>query len=137
MRYIVFSRMFVAIASKLLGIPVAGYVDDFAYVYPISLGPEAMEAFQQLSDIFGVKMKRKHPFNRRAFFSVSRDLCPKDPTERSFPLGPPSEKAEKWSSMLKTFLTADAIERAWMGKMIGRWSFAQSAVSDRFARSLL
>ena len=56
-RYNISSRVLIVISNRLLGIPAAGYVDDFAVLAPLSLGSAAMRAFHQITDLVGIKIK--------------------------------------------------------------------------------
>lgn len=49
----------------------------------------------------------------------------------------PVGKAGKCAHSLADFLAADSIEQAWLYKIIGRLSFAQSIIFGIFARALL
>ena len=114
-RYNLFSRMFVVLAYKLLGATAVGYVEDIAFACPISLGQEAMAAFQKLSDICGAKLeKKKASFRHANIFLGIEGSTPSRSNGIQLSARPRSGKGEKWSSMLKTFLTDDAIEREWM-----------------------
>ena len=98
-----------------------------------------MAEFQALSDISGIKMgkKKKASLSQTNIFLGIEGSIPTRKSGMQMTVKLPAEKAAKWSDLIRTCRTADAIERARLDKLIGRLSCAQSAIFARFARSLL
>ena len=135
--YNMFSRIMVTITNKVLGIPV-WYVGDFAYLSPLSIGPAAMQAFHQMADIVGVRMKKaKCSLGQTNTFLGVDGSMPETANNILLPARLPDGKSAKWAESIQDFPTSDATERAWMDKIVGRLSFTQSLVFGRFARTLM
>ena len=130
--------MVVVIARRLLGIPSVGYLEDFCLICPISLAPEAMDSFQHLAGICGVRVKKKKSSSNQTDIFVGIEGCmPNTSNGAHLSVRHPAGKAGKWSLFMKTFLTSDAIVHAWLDKVVGILSVAKSEVLARRARSLL
>ena len=97
-----------------------------------------MTAFQELGDISRSQAEMKKASINKTNIPIGVEgSMPTRENGTQLAVRAPAEKAAKWSGLIKNFLTADATERAWLDMLIGRLSFAQSAIFARFARSLL
>ena len=133
----IFTRTVAAVANKVIGIPVVGYVGDFASVCEESLGQDATTEFHPIADIPGATLKMREASVKQTNTFVGIECStPARKNGAHLPFTPPAEKAEKWPTSIEIFLTACATEHARMGKLTGCVSFAQSAIFARLARSL-
>ena len=110
MHYNIFSRVLVVIVNRALGIPAVCYVDDYAFLDPLSLGVASMGAFHQLTDLIAIKIeKRKCKFAQtNNYLGVEGDM-PSRAKGMQLSVRLPAEKAKKWTQLVADFLPADSI----------------------------
>ena len=113
MHYNIFSRVLVVIANRLLGIPAVGYVDDCAFLAPLSLGPAAAQAFHQMTDPIGIKVqKHKCKFGQTNTSIGAGGNMPSQANGMQLSVRIPAEKAAKRAQSIADFPPADSIEQA-------------------------
>ena len=97
-----------------------------------------MDAFNEFFDIFGLELKREKSAigTSNIFLGLSAQFpSPENSMTLSLSLSP--DKAAKWSDSILAIIEAQLISHAALESLIGRLSFAQTAVFGRFARAML
>ena len=128
LRYNCLCRITATLATRLLGIPTLGFLDDFGLATPLPPAEEALLAFTRLNEIFVflLKLSKSERSHISQFFGLILDLSP-------IPGGPPPLNLYQFK---RDDLETQICETAAPQELVGN-SFAQTSTAGQVARSIL
>ena len=138
LHYNVFSRLLSELVSKLLGIPLLCFFDDFGSVVPAIIAKEALATFTAFCSKLGVKLKvEKSEVGQKVTFLglLGHFPCRDNNFQLSVTLTP--DKALKWVTEIKGFIRDRSISSHDLEKLIGKLGFSQTSLFGKFARTQL
>ena len=138
LHYNCLSRIIASLACQILLIPTIGYFDDFGFLTAFSDSDATMRAFAEFFSPLGLELKTEKSIigvidgflGLEAYFP-----CP--PNRLTLSLSLSNDKATRWADLIDRILEEGAISHTSLESLIGRLSFAQTAVFGRFARAML
>ena len=138
LHYNVFSRLLSEIVSKLLGIPLLCFFDDFGSIIPASLAEKALSTFTSFCSKLGIQLKEaKSEFGQRVTFLGLSGSFPCRANNFTLEVSLPPDKAAKWSNEVKLHMKAGMISSSELEKLIGKLGFSQTNLFGKFARAQL
>ena len=138
LHYNVFSRLLSELVSKLLGIPLLCFFDDFGAIVPASIADRALAAFTAFCTKLGIKLKvEKSEVGQKVTFLglLGHFPCHENNFQLSVTLTP--EKASKWVCEINGFIKNRSISSHELEKLIGKLGFSQTSLFGKFARTQL
>ena len=138
LHYNALSRIIASLLCRILAIPTLGYYDDFGFFAHTSDETETMAAIVECLTLFGFTLKTaKSVIGSSNTFLGLTAFFPQPANQMSLAISLPRDKAHRWARMIATILRSGTISHATIESLIGRLSFAQTAVFGRFARAML
>ena len=138
LHYNVFSRILAEIFTRLFGIPLLSYFDDFGALIPTPLAEKALITFQNFCSYLGVVLKpAKAEVGRAVCFLGLEGTVPHKANGHKLEIRLTPAKARKWPELIASFLERGCIGFQELEKLIGRLSFSQTSVFGKFARTQL
>ena len=123
---------------RLLLIPTLGYFGDFGFFARSSGEKEAFAAVTEFLDMLGIELKaEKSVIGATNVFLGLTAFFPRPSNGMSLVISLPREKAHHWARMIQTIIANDTVPHATLESLIGRLSFAQTAVFGRLARAMM
>jgi hypothetical protein len=131
------SRILASLACRCLGIPCVGYFDDFGFLIPEELGPDALHTFHEFNRILGFLMKesKSEVGNVVEFLGLMAGF-PAPLIRDLLELSITKEKSKKWRALIRDLLDLGIIKHGQLDKLVGILAFARTMVFARFARSI-
>ena len=138
LHYNVFSRLLSELVSKLLGIPLLCFFDDFGSIIPASISKQALHTLTAFCTKLGIKLKEeKSEVGQKVSFLglLGHFPCQSNNFQLSVTLTP--EKASKWVAEIRGFIRNRSISSHELDKLIGKLGFSQTSLFGKFARTQL
>ena len=135
--YNTFSRLLVSLFVRLFGIPMVGFFDDFGFAIFANITDQALATFVGFCRLLVVHLSPKKcaVCTTIAFSGLNGTFL--SPSNRfTLRIALDSDKAGKWSTLTKSYISAQTIDFNSSDKLIGRLSFAATNIFGKFARSL-
>ena len=135
LHYNAFSRLVTELASKILGIPVVCFFDDFGALIRVPLGRKALEIFSKFCQLLGISLKasKSQVGDKVVFLRLEGSFpSPQNSMQISVRLTP--DKASKWIDTLKLFLSQGRVGHRDLESLIGKLGFSQTCLFGKFAR---
>ena len=138
LHYNVFSRILSEITTKLFGIPLLCFFDDFGALIPADLAERALGTFTAFCQKLGIKLKsEKSEHGVRVTFLGLEGYFPCAENNFRLSVSLTSEKATKWAGEIKAVIDKSFISSPELEKLIGKLGFAQTNLFGKFARAQL
>ena len=136
LHYNVFSRVLAELFTKLFGIPILSFFDDFGALIPGPLAKAALEAFKAFCELLGIRLKaEKEEVGPRVTFLGLRGFFPCRENGWKLQITLPSDKAKAWADYVRSFRQRGSIHALELETLIGRLSFSQTCLFGKFART--
>ena len=138
LHYNVSPRILSEISTKIFGIPLRCYFDDFGDIAPASLSETALQTFTLFCPKLGIQLNiAKAEVGRRIIFlGVDADFPCFDNGDK-LAVSLPREKYPNLATPISGFLQEGLISSQELEKMIGNLGFGQTNLFGRFARTQL
>ena len=138
LHYNCFSRVIATLICRLLLIPTIGYFDDFGFFARTSDEALTLAHINELVTLIGLELKvEKSVIGTHNIFLGLSAYFPSPNNGMSLVISLPRDKAHRWASLIMEAVVAKCISHSALGSLIGRLSFAQTAVFGKFARSIM
>ena len=138
LHYNVFSRLLSELVSKLLGIPLLCFFDDFGALIPRELAKSALDTFTAFCSKLGVKLKlEKSEYGQKVTFLGLMGFFPCRENDFQLSVTLTQEKASRWCQEIREFLKRRSISSPELEKLIGKLGFSQTNLFGKFARTQL
>ena len=138
LHYNVFSRILSEVVSKLFGIPLLCFFDDFGSIIPAEIAKQALNVFTSFCSKLGIKLKaEKSEWGSKVTFLGLQGFfpCKTDGYQLSVTLT--SEKASKWADEIAGHIRTRSISSPELEKLIGKLGFSQTNLFGKFVRTQL
>ena len=136
LRYNAMSGICAEIASRLLGIPLVNYFDDFAALLRAGLADRARLMFSRFRETLGFQLKPRNSLCGGSItFLGFLGTFPSPSTDGHLLVSLPEGKRAKWPSLIATYLKDGRLSRRCLGKLVGRLSFSQTCPCGKFERT--
>ena len=137
LRYNCLSRIIASLICRILLIPTLGYFDDFGFFVHTPDEAEAMRDLTEFLAIIGMELKTdKSVIGSSDIFLGLAAYFPRPANGMSLAISLPREKARRWAKLIHEIITSMNMSHSTLESLIGRLSFAQTAVFGRFARAM-
>ena len=138
LHYNCFSRAVAVLFTKVTGIPLLSYFDDFGALVPSDILDPALEAFMTFCQLLGLKLKDSKTEKGPAltFLGIFGDF-PGPHNDMSLTVSLPREKALRWGAKIQEFIALRTIQHKELESLIGRLSFTQTSVFGRVGRAMM
>ena len=138
LHYNVFSRLLSEIVSKLLGIPLLCFFDDFGSIIPAELANRALATFTAFCSKLGITLKTaKSEVGQEVTFLGLRGSFPCKANNFKLSVTLTPDKAKAWAEEIELFIRQRSIPSPVLEKLIGKLGFSQTNLFGKFARTQL
>ena len=138
LHYNVFSRLLSEIVSKLLGIPLLCFFDDFGAVIPLTLAARALSTFTAFCSKLGIQLKEeKSEWGAKVTFLGLQGFFPCRAYNFQLSVSLTPEKALSRAAEIQSFVERRSISSSELEKLIGKLGFSQTNLFGKFARTQL
>ena len=134
--YNVFSRIVGGLFTKLFGVQIPSFFDDFGALIPGPLAREALADFNAFCDLLGIRLKHeKADVGPHAAFLGLRGFFPCAANSWKLRISLPTEKAYACAALVRSFRLRVSIHALELERLIGRLCFSQTCLFGKFART--
>ena len=138
LHYNCFSRAVAVLFTKVTGIPLLSYFDDFGALVPSEVSDHALQAFITFCELLGLKLKPSKTEKGPALtFLGIFGTFPGPHNDMSLTVSLPREKAIRWGAKIREFALLGRIQHKDMESLIGKLSFTQTSVFGRVGRAMM
>lgn len=138
LHYNVFSRLLSELVSKLLGVPLLCFFDDFGAIIPAELVERALATFTSFCSKLGIRLKSsKSEWGQAATFLGLQGSSPCRANDYVLSVSLTPEKAHKRSLEVAGFIWPHSISSHELEKLIGELGFSQTNLFGKFDRTKL
>ena len=138
LHYNAFSRALAVTFTKLTGIPILSYFDDFGALVPYEVLKDALDTFLTFCDLLGVTLKTtKTEWGESLTLLGLRGDFPKPENLMTLAISLPEDKKSKWTERILDILREDHVTHPELESVIGRLSFSQTSIFGRVGRVML
>ena len=136
--YNTFPRLLAPLFTRLFGIPLIGFFDDYGFLIFKSVMEESLSTFRQFCSILGIDLsEKKCSVGTTNTFLGLKGVSPSKVNSCSLTISMGPEKSAKWSELIVDYLAKGSIDRKSLDKLIGRFAFALTNIFGKFARSMI
>ena len=137
LHYNAFSRALAKVFTRVTGIPLLSYFDDFGALAPLEVLEAALAAFVRFCEMLGIALKpEKTDMGPALTFLGVFGTFPAPGNDMSLSVELPREKAVAWGEAIDGFLPLGSIAHKELEGVIGRLSFTQTSVYGRVGRAM-
>lgn len=138
LHYNIFSRLVTAVFTRLFGIPLICFFDDFAALLPAQLAGKGLAVFTRFCELLGIRLKRaKSEVGPVITFLGLQGTFPSKSNGSSLSICLPIPKKKAWAALIASYLAQNRLSYQELEKLIGRLSFSQTMLFGKFARTQL
>ena len=138
LHYNVFSRLIAELFTRLFGIPLLNFFDDFGATTPEELVKPALDVFAKFCHKLGISLKiSKSEYGRKITFLGLQGFFPCSENGYKLSVTLTEDKARNWANTIAQILKTGVISSNELEKLIGKLGFSQTNLFGKFARTQL
>ena len=138
LHYNAFSRAVAKVFTRVTGIPLLSYFDDFGALVPLEVLEAALAAFVRFCEMSAITLKPEKTDMGPALTSLGIfGAFPSPSNDMSLTVALPREKALAWRASVEDILSAGSVVHKDLERVIGRLAFTQTSVYGRAGRAML